>query len=126
MTINEFDNIASNGNYPSDDGIHLGLKSDIDTDLTPINLYHLDLIIAGTPGSGASYQVQAKERGGQWVDVKGMVLSAAGQVSGFAEGVAFRVVADNGSGAGTGANTPRYYLNTNHVAEPNVGEYSVS
>jgi hypothetical protein len=124
MALNEFPNIAANGNYPSDDGIRLGLKSASNASLLPITLMHVDLIVAGTPGSGASYQVEVLERDGQWVPVDGLLLEAAGQVSGYAEGNSVRLVADNGSGAGTGANTPRYYLNTNKIDEPNVGEYA--
>ncbi len=95
--------MATDANYPSDNGSSVSNMSGIPC------LMDWSFVVAGVPGSGASYQPQVKTERGNWVNV-GTALTAAGVTSGKAWGTAMRLVAANGSGAGTAGNIPCYYL----------------
>lgn len=122
--------MSSDGYYPSSVGRHLGLVSAAEAVRTNATfrqaiLAKIDLAIAGTIGSGSpSYQVEAQDTYGNWAPAKGLVLTATGQVSGYAHGCAFRLNAANGTSPGTGANTPRYFLDIVPVRLVNTGEYA--
>lgn len=105
--------MASDGNYPSATGTSLSMSSVRDANFANQVFAMIDLIIAGTPGTGSpSYQVQVKETStDDWVNCPNLLLNGAGSVSARSLGVAWRLVAANGTTPGTGANTPRYLMN---------------
>lgn len=100
---NSFPDMASDANYPSDNGVSVSPLPD-----TPC-LMEYDLLVGGTLGSGASYTAQVKDPNGSWVNLPNP-LTAIGATSGKAYGSAMRVAAVNGSGAGTDEDTPKYLL----------------
>lgn len=103
--------MASDGNYPSNEGIRVGQTSVVNPNFRSTHLARVSLSLVGTVGSGSpSYQVQVQSAAGDWVNVRNMVLTAPGSVSAPVQGHAFRLVAVNGSSPGTGANTPQYHL----------------
>lgn len=107
---NQLKLMASDANYPSNNGVRLGLNSEGNTSLYPIQQMYVNMLIGGTPGSSPSYQLEVQTVNGDWVKQKDFLLTSAGQVSGWVEGCAVRIAAANGSSPGTGANTPRYFL----------------
>ncbi len=125
-----FNLMATDTYYPSSAGRHLGLVSAAEALRTSSTfrqaiLAKIDLAVAGTVGSGSpSYQVEAQDTYGNWLAVKGLLLSAKGQVSGYAHGCAFRLNANNGTSPGTGANTPRYFMDVVPMRLLNTGEYA--
>lgn len=125
----EFENMGSDTYFPHSNGIKLGLSSTIATSNKPPVLAEVDLLIGGTPGTGADYQVEVQNENGDWIEAKDLVLSgdgaaATGQVSTTVEGFAVRLNAVNGSGPGSGSSTPRYFLGTRPLNLINSGEYT--
>lgn len=117
--------MTSDGNYPSNDGIRVGLQSVVSTAFRPTALIDIDLAIAGTIGGGSpSYQIQVLDRDGNWRNASGLSLTAAGVVSGTVEGCSVRLVAANGTSPGTGANAPRYHLNTRVRGNTTINDYT--
>lgn len=125
----ELANMGSDANYPSNAGIRMGLASTVNTSLKPVLLQAVQLMVGGTPGTGADYQVQVETLNGNWVDCPDLVLSgngaaATGVVCGLVEGCSVRLNAVNGTSAGTGANTPRYHLGVTPLHRNSRGDYS--
>jgi hypothetical protein len=130
ISSNELPNISSVAKYPSTAGIVFGLASELQTGFKPHVLTKVSIGLGGTLGSGSPFVkgqaavLNPASGAVQWMDVKGLELTANGLVSGYSYGNAFRLDADPGITPGTGANAPRYLLNTQPTTMLNTGEYS--
>jgi hypothetical protein len=114
--------MATNTTYPTG-GVRMGLNSPKQTSVYPCSLLDIDLLVGGTPGTSPVYQVEVMTRNGNWVPAKGLLLTAAGQISGQAYGCAARLNANNGTTPGTGNNTPRYFLGVTSRHRTSYGQY---
>lgn len=123
INSNEFTNVTGVANYPNDTGVRFGLQSQTQANFYPVRLMNVNLMTAGTWGSGAAATVQVQDRLGSWVPTS-IAVSGAGQESGIVEGCSVRVAADPGSGPGTGANAPRLFLGIEDLNYTQTGEYA--
>lgn len=121
----EYLNMASDANYPSDAGYQMTFLSGNDANFIAPSLLHATVCIAGDPDeTDAAYIGQVKTGRGNWVPVAGMTRDDVGVMSGFCEGQAFRLNADNGTSPGTTTSTPRTQIEVHKLQTPNDGEYS--
>lgn len=112
--------MATNANYPADAGVQIPGASQ----LTGFQLQRhiVAMSIGGTPGTSPSYKIQTLNRDidvSAWIDVPNTTLTSTGQIVAEVVGEAVRVVANNGTSPGTGANTPYYTLNCYTVPHSN-------
>ncbi len=114
--------MASNGNYPDNNGVSVGQTSTIQTGFKTLQLHRVSILINGSPDSNALYKVQVLTVLGNWVDSTIQVSGGPGYANGTVEGVAVRLAAANGTSPGTGNNTPGYEMEIEHLRTVATGK----
>jgi hypothetical protein len=107
--------MGSNGQYPSAAGFSMAQTSQTQANFKTAPVMTIFQTVGGTLGTTPVIQGQVKTLAGNWVNVPALKQTAVGMVVATVEGTDYRIDANLGTSPGSGANTPTYEFEAEHV-----------